>query len=259
MKKILISTLVILLIAGCVLYLVKNFKFSENSLFKMRPNTATALFQVTPRETIPFTPGETFEFIYNLGPVNVGKATLTFSGAADIHGKSAYLVTFESRVGAFYDLENIYADPASFYPLYVVRKIKNLGISTQIKEIYDQDGFSVEISKKEFLGSRSETIKKKGRINNALLLIYHCRQLLKAGLEQGYEFDVILPVGEMKVALRGIKDINVPAGNFKAYLFESMPEKMRLWISADGKYIPLKMENLGSVGPSSIVLKKEDF
>lgn len=211
-----------------------------------------------PKETNnpPFDYGEKFVFFYSMGPLRTGSAELTFVGEAAIEGKKAFLIRFKSRVGTFYDLENIYAETENFYPIYVERNIKNLGFSTNIKEKYDQKNYKVEIIKQGILGKRTTVIEKEKPIYNAILLIYYCRRLSPLELKPGYEFDIVLPVDEFKVTLTRIEKIKVPAGTFDAYLFESSPKKIRLWIAKDEKHTPLKMENLTSFGPSSIVLEK---
>lgn len=206
--------------------------------------------------SLAFDCGEQFSFLYNLGPLRAGSAKLIFIGKTVVNGKDAFMVTFESEVGAFYDKEDIYADTKSFYPILVERKIKNFTITTSIKEEYDQAAPQVKITKKGLFGKTSDTIKKQNPIQNALLLIYYCRKLLPSELGVGYEFDVVLPVDEFKVRLTKIEKIKVPAGTFEAYLFESTPRKIKLWIARDEKRTPLKMENLTSFGPSSIALEK---
>jgi len=188
--------------------------------------------------------------------LRTGTAKLTFVGESSIEGKQTYLIRFESRVGTFYDLENIYAETENFYPAYVERNIRNFGIKTNIKERYDRKNYKVKIIKQGLFGERVKVIKKQSPIHNSILLIYYCRRLSSSELKPGYEFDVVLPADEFKVTLARIEKIKVPAGNFQAYLFESSPKKIRLWVATDKRRTPLKMENLTSFGPSSIVLKK---
>lgn len=205
---------------------------------------------------LPFDCGERFIYLYTMGPLRTGTAKLTFVGESSIEGKQTYLIRFESRVGTFYDLENIYAETENFYPVYVERNIKNFGIKTNIKERYDRKNCKVEIVKGGFFGKKTKVIKRQSPIHNSILLIYYCRRLSSSELKPGYEFDVVLPTDEFKVTFTRIEKIKVPAGNFQAYLFESSPERIRLWIATDKRHTPLKMENLTSFGPSSIVLEK---
>ncbi len=253
-KKRLIFLLVLLAVASAFALFVK-IRDIQNA--KGLPMFISQAICPLPTEApIPFDCGEQLNFVYSLGPLKTGSAKLTFAGKTTVNGRDAFMVTFESSVGAFYDKEDIYADTKTFYPILVERKIKNFTVAANIKEEYDQAAFEVKITKKGLFGTTSDTIKKQNPIQNALLLIYYCRKLLSSELDVGHEFDVVLPVDEFKVKLTKIEKIKVPAGTFEAYLFESTPRKIKLWIAKDKKHTPLKMENLTSFGPSSIALEK---
>ncbi len=250
--------LIILLLVGLSYILfVKGCPTTEEYLATQTQNFLKSSLEAAEEALkLPFDCGERFEYLYILGPLRTGTAKLTFVGESSIEGKQTYLIRFESRVGTFYDLENIYAETENFYPVYVERNIRNFGIKTNIKERYDQKNCKVEIIKKGFFGKKTKVIKKQSPIHNSILLIYYCRRLSSSELKPGYEFDVVLPVDEFKVTLTGIEKIKVPAGDFQAYLFESSPERIRLWVATDKRRTPLKMENLTSFGPSSIALEK---
>lgn len=259
MKKFLIIFLTSLFLVGCVFILLRAYLSLNASRPILRSSSMPTLeSSVAPSAelpTPPFNPGEKFDFFYNIGPLRTGDAELTFVGQSNIDGKEAYLVKFESGVGTFYDLENIYAETETFYPIYVERNIKNFGLETSIKEKYDQKDYKIEIIKKGLFGENRQVIKKENHIQNALLLIYYCRKLSPAALKIGYEFNIVLPVDEFKITLTRIEKIKVPAGIFKAYVFESSPRRIKLWIATDQNHTPLKMENLTSFGPSSIILE----
>ncbi len=251
--------LIILLLVVCAYALFLRARPAvEKFLATQTPKILSST--LNPREEIskpPFDYGERFIYSYSMGPLKAGSAELTFVGEATIEGKRAFLVRFESRVGTFYDMEDIYAETENFYPIYVERDIKNFGVGTNIKEAYDQLNYKVKITKQGLIGKKTRIIKKKAPIHNAILLMYYCRSLPLSELKPGYEFDVVLPLDEFKVTLAKIEKIKVPAGTFDAFFFKSSPKKMRLWIATDEKRTPLKMENLTSLGPSSIILEKQ--
>jgi len=255
MKKFLI---ILLLAVWVYILFVKGYLTAGRYLLTHTPEILKSSSE-SRKDTLepPFDDGEKFAFFYSMGLLRTGSAELTFVGKTTFEGKDAYLVRFKSRVGTFYDLENIYADTKTLRPIYIERNIRNLAINTNIKERYDQKNYKVEITKQTFLGEKTEVIEKQNPIHNAILLIYYCRRLISSELEPGYEFEVVLPVDEFKVTLIRIEEIKVAAGTFEAYLFESEPERMRLWIAKDEKHTPLKMENLTSFGPSSIVLDRQ--
>lgn len=256
MKKLI---LILLLVVSVYLLILEHGSIIKDyiSTPEKREQLATRAIQAMKEPPKPpFEAGESFKYSYSMGPLKVGSATLTFVGETTLDDEKVYHITFESKVGTFYDFENIYAEPETLYPLYVERKIKNIGFTTVIKEKYDQDNFKVDITKKGITGEYTKTITKQAPIQNALLLLYYCRTLSEAKLKPGLEFDVVLPVDEFKVKLSKIEELKTPAGNFKAYFFESTPEKMKLWIATNKERTPLKVQNSTAIGPSSIILVK---
>lgn len=262
MRKFLTFFLFIILLSVFLFLLYVRFYPAKTATEKPAVFRAQDIAEVNPEPakeeilTTPFAYGERFTYFYTMGPLRTGTSEITFVGETTIEGKEAYLVKFESIVGTFYDMENIYADKANFYPIYVERTIRNFGFQTNIKERYDQKNCKVDITSDGIFGAKTAVINKKNPIHNALLLIYYCRKISSSELKPGYEFEVVLPVDEFKVILTRAEKIRVPAGVYEAYLFESNPERMRLWIANDDKRTPLKMENMTAFGPSSIVLEK---
>ena len=59
--------------------------------------------------------------------------------------------------------------------------------------------------------------------------------------------NVTLPTQEFKITLVSIEDVEVPAGTFKAFYFESEPKRFAIWISADDRRIPVKIRGSGGV------------
>ena len=254
MRKILIF----LLVTACAYLLFNSTYPALKKYIKAYSSVSLRGFSIDPESTteLPFSSGEKLVFFYSMGPLRIGTAELTFIGKTFFQEKEAFLIKFESQVGTFYDLEIIYAQPQTFYPIYVERSIKNIGLRTEIKEKYDQQNHKVEITKEGLLGKKTKVIEKKSPIHNALLLIYYCRSLLTSELKVGYEFDIVLPIDEFKVTLSSIEKIKTPTGEQEVYLFESNPKKIKLWIANDERHTPLKMENLTAIGPSSIVFEK---
>ena len=260
MKKLLL--LLILLVCASIFFLQNRLQLEKlylehtNNIFNKLPQQVKQVIPQPPPKKPPFKDNEIFEFSYNMGPLKAGSAKLVFLGEAEFNGQKAYHITFESRVAAFYDLEDIHAYPETFYPINIKRKIKNFGIASNIEECYDQENFKVEITKDGILRKKTTVIKKQNPIQNALLLVYFCRTLSESRLSSGFEKQVSLPVSDFKVIYRKKEKIETPAGEFEAFVFESEPEKMRFWMSTDKKRIPLKLENLTAIGPSSITLSK---
>jgi hypothetical protein len=54
---------------------------------------------------------------------------------------------------------------------------------------------------------------------------------------------VHLPTTDFDVVLKGQESIETPLGEYPAYVFGSGNSKFRLWISADERRVPLRIEN----------------
>lgn len=195
--------------------------------------------------------GEKITYYVRLGRLNLGKAVFKQLPNAELRGRSVNLITFETRLARFSDLERIYSDPESFLPLRVERYVSTWPFPEKIIEDYDQGKFVLVI--KKFKRNRQEetVIKKESVINNAILLPYYVRDMAK--LEVGYNLIAALPAQEFIIELVAIEEIKVPAGRFMAYRFESRPKKFVVWISADERRIPVKINGTIGLGYSLVM------
>jgi 2-keto-4-pentenoate hydratase/2-oxohepta-3-ene-1,7-dioic acid hydratase in catechol pathway len=57
-----------------------------------------------------------------------------------------------------------------------------------------------------------------------------------------------LPNRQLEINLVSIDNLKLPAGNFRAYHFESALKEVAIWISTDERRIPLKIEGAGVFG-----------
>jgi hypothetical protein len=134
----------------------------------------------------------------------------------------------------------------------VSRLINNIGsFPTAIDEYYDQDAGRIEIEKRGKFLSKKITIQKEGTIHNAILLPYYYR--VKQDLLKGATLKVNLPTVDFDVILKGVETIVTPMGEYSAYVFRSNPAKFTLWVSADEKRIPLRIENPSVFGYSLVI------
>lgn len=195
--------------------------------------------------------GEKITYRVRLGRLNLGKAVFKQLPNAELRGRKVNLITFETRLARFTDLERIYSDPESFLPLRVERYVSTWPFPERIIEDYDQEKFVLVI--KKFKRNRQEemVIKKGSVINNAILLPYYVRDIAK--LEVGYNLIAALPAQEFIIELVAIEEIDVPAGKFMAYRFESRPKKFEVWISADERRIPVKINGTIGLGYSLVM------
>ncbi|MFH1459712.1 MAG: DUF3108 domain-containing protein [Candidatus Omnitrophota bacterium] len=189
--------------------------------------------------------GEKISYDVMLGKVRVGQAQYHHLRKTDLQGIPVHLITFETQAVRFRDRETIYCDAETFLPLLVERKISQLITPEKIKEVYDQKNYTLTITHKRFT-QEVDVIRKDGPIHNSILLPYFLRK--EPELKPGWSFEANLPQGKYKIKLSRIEEIEVPAGRFKAFYLESEPSKIKIWISADEKKVPLKLEGTGSIG-----------
>jgi len=205
-----------------------------------------------PSTPLPFRKGERLVYEVRYNKLKVGRSTLTFNGEKELDGKKVYQVSFFTRVPSIKDSEEIYADEETFLPVEVRRKIKKkIGFTDNIVERYDQKNFRVDITQKSKLRTKVFSIKKDSPIHNAILLAYYCRLL--DSFDKGSSFHVALPTVDFEVIFKGIEKINTPLGEYSAYVFTSNPPRFKLWLSADEKRIPLKIQNPGPLGYSLLI------
>ncbi len=201
---------------------------------------------------MPFKEGEKFIYEVKYNRLKVGKCILTFHGEEDLDGREVYHITLLTKIPSLKDTEELYADKSTFLPVEVHRKIKKrLGFNDKIKEVYDQQNFRVDISQKSSLRSKSFSIEKDSPLHNAILLTYCYRA--KESFNKSERLKINLPTVEFEVMFKGIETIKTPLGKYRAYAFTSDPPKFKLWLSADEKRIPLKIERPGKLGYSLII------
>ncbi len=116
----------------------------------------------------------------------------------------------------------------------------------QITEDYDQKNFTVTITKIKGKTQSTQVIKKKTPIQNPILMPHYVRRIPELSI--GTVITTNLALSDFEMKLIGIEDIKVPAGTFKAYHFESTPKQVEIWITADQRRIPIKIQGSGVFG-----------
>jgi len=192
--------------------------------------------------------GEKIIYEVKFGAMRMGKAVFNHLENVPLEGKAARVMTFETDVLRFYDLETIYSDLKTFLPLKVTRKIRGWNINEDIVELYNQKEFVLTITKfkegKQIEELRFNKISKP--IHNAVLLPFYVRRL--PGLAAGWNFAANFGNAEFIVKLTGVENIQVPAGAFEAFRFESVPKKFFIWITTDKRRIPIRIQDSGLFG-----------
>jgi len=189
--------------------------------------------------------------LYLINPF--GRSEYNDLGMADLKGIKVKLVTFKTNVLFFEDTERIYSDPKSLLPLKIERAVKKLWSKEYITEEYDQKNFTVVTRK--FKGKKiiyERITKANGPIHNGITLPFNMRR--SEGLKIGWHFTARLPT-EFELELVSIDEISVPAGEFQAYHFKSIPDKFEIWINKGTPGVPLKIKGKGMFD-YSLLMKK---
>ena len=246
MRKITILFLLIFLSAISILFTFNKI-YPKNTKLTRTPGFTSR------RDRI----GEKITYHIQLGKLNLGKAVFEHLPNTKLQGKKVNLMTFETRLARFTDLERIYSDPENFLPLRVERYISTWPFPEEITEDYDQEKFLLVIKKIKNNKQEELIIKKYSVINNAILLPYYVRDIAK--LEVGYNLTAGLPTQEFIIELVGIEEIEVPAGKFMTYHFESRPKKFEIWVSADERRIPVKINGLSGLRGLGYTLVMQEY
>lgn len=217
--------------------------------FKPKAEEPQAAKEEKPIERI----GEKIVYGVILGKVSLGRAVFTHLPHTQLDGKRVSLMTFETKLARFSDLETIYSDSNSFLPLKVERNISTWPILEKITEHYDQENFILTIRKSQGRKKGQAVIRKNSPIHNAVILPFYVR--MKDELSLGWSMIANLPGQQFEIKLVSLEELKVPAGTFKAYRFESNPKRFEIWLSADERKIPLKIKGAGTFG-YTLVMKE---
>lgn len=189
-------------------------------------------------EAVVVSPGE--KIVFAVSPM--GKAEYTDMGIVEYKGKRLWLVTFQTRLPGFNDLEKIYADPSTGFPLLVERYIHWPFSYEYLTEDYDPVNYSQVI--KRYLKNKLTNeykFKNHGPFQNAILMPFYLRGV--EGLKIGWKIEVRIPQKFM-VTLSEIKEVQVGKKKIMAFHFTSEPNKFDIWISMDKHRLPLVIKGL---------------
>jgi hypothetical protein len=199
----------------------------------------------------PHVAGERIVYSVKMGLVPIGQAVFTQLPQQELRGRRVNVMTFETKVNGFYDLEKIFSDPVTMLPLRVERLVRFTGTEHIIEE-YDQQKFSLMITKRKGDKTEKQVIHKKGPIHNAILLPFYVRD---KKLTQGWHFVALLPTQEFTIHLKEMKRIATAAGSLECYSFTSEPRRFEIMISNDQRRIPVKMTGTSGLG-YTLVMKE---
>jgi len=220
--------------------------------------------------SVPFKKGEELHYVIRWGFIPAGKGTLTISKKAGKDGiyhiittvrSNAFVDTFykvRNRIESFFDLKN---DSSLRY-----RKVQREGRHHRdVDLIFDHEKNEATLIKN---GEVQKTIQVPHRIQDPLSAIYDLRMV------KDLETEPVLNVTDGKKNYRvrvlnlGRERIKTPLGYFNTIKVEPVVEDMELifdkkkkgklliWLTDDGKKVPVKMKSELTFGSIQVLLTK---
>ena len=205
----------------------------------------------------PFLKGERLTYDVYYAGLKTGESVLTFHGERDLDGEAFFYITFSTELPFFKDYEEIYASKSTFLPVMINRRIIKLGgLSTEhIEERYDQNNFTVSISKRRNGPENNTVITKDAPIHNAILLPYYYRA--NPYISEKGVLNILLPTQEFNIKISGEDEIETPLGQYLADVFMSEPSKFTFYLSKDSERLPLKITSHTALNYTLILNSKD--
>jgi len=182
--------------------------------------------------------------VYKTKPLG-GRAEYTDLGPVDLEGRKVNKSIFHTLVLGFADKETIYSLQENLLPVRVERDIRGWIGREHIVEVYDQNNFTVTITKYKGKNKISERVyKAEGPIHNAVLMMFYVRRA--SVLNLGWRKVFYLP-DKFEITLSSVEKIKIFGKSYMAYHFTSQPDKFEIWINKDEPHIPLLLEGRGGL------------
>ncbi|MFH1248180.1 MAG: DUF3108 domain-containing protein [Candidatus Omnitrophota bacterium] len=235
-----------------LLFIIIKFGTPIKNSSPAKPKPISITLQKKTASNINFSK-EKIIYDVKIGKINLGIAEFTYLGQSLNKGRLLNEMLMKTRLKKFTDTDRIFSDPITLLPVIVEREISKLFSREKITEEYDQKNFTVTINKTVGLETETTVIQKDGPIHNVILLPHYVRK--NKDLNIGKTITVNLPTRKLELKLTSIENIKTPAGLIQAYHFESTPKQIEIWVSADSRKIPLKIESSGLLGYTMLMKK----
>ncbi len=203
----------------------------------------------------PFGAGEVITYDIKQIGFKVGRATLTFPGEVQYEGRRLFLIVFRADGFNFYDEEEIYLDPDTFFPFVVLRDLNIFGRKEKIREDYLQGAKKIYLHKFADRKQTEQVIAVEGAVDNIYGFIYRYRR--SGSFHTGEDLDVVLPTQKLKIGIVRPERINAAGRKAASLYMESNPAKYKIWFSIDGRHIPLRID--GAVGIANTAMMITDY
>lgn len=203
----------------------------------------------------PFYTGEKITYTVKIGPVKMGTSTLTYLGRTNLNGRDLETIMFKTTGLNFMDIEKIYAEPQTFYPVRVERTLNLWGRKMDIVEDYDTKDNSWRIIKREGGKITEEVFKSESRVQNIISVVYYYRQM--ADFEMGKPMEFNFASVKVKMGMKKIAAFPLRGRVYRAYLLQSMPRKYRVWLDSGERRLPLRIDgSLLGFGNTAMIMRE---
>ncbi len=201
-----------------------------------------------------FKKGETIVYDIKKLRLTAGTVTIVYNGPVKQENKDVLLLTVVAKGFKFYDKEEIYLDPKTFYPTLVKRDIDIFGKKEKIDEYYDQqNGRNTNV--KYANGKKTqEVFEKKGPMDNIYGFIYRYRQQGKFTI--GEKSQIHLPNKDVTIKLVKKEPLKIGERTFDTYFMESDPGQFKIWYDTGANKLPVRIEGAIGFGKTSMVFRE---
>lgn len=205
-----------------------------------------------PSPPVPFKSGEKVTYSIKKVGVKAGEASLLIEGPVSVEGRDVFVITFTASALNFFDEEKITMDPQSYLPLRVQRDLNIWGRREKITEEYFQDQGIVRIKKIAGGKETTQTIKKKGTLDNIYCFIYRYRKQGRFNI--GETLTMNLPTRNVKIALASQGRIAAGGKKYQAFFLQSLPKQYRMWFDTGERKIPLRIDGSMGIAGTSLIM-----
>ncbi len=203
------------------------------------------------REAIPFKPGEKLTYQVTFWGIRIGEIRMTLKEMTEIENIPVYHLLFDAKSSRYSDRKDIFVRTADLYPIRVDFNINKEGVKIIRREDFDQEKKILTVYEKANGEEMRETIQYETRIMDDVWALYYLRT---KELKEGDKFPLQITNAKYTLEVKGKERMEVPAGNFEAYLIISRPPKTKIWLSDDEKKLPLKIQNKILLGSLTLTL-----
>jgi len=174
-----------------------------------------------------------------------GQADMNMVGPKEYKGHKTYLIVFKAHGVNYWDEEDIYLNPKTFRPVYVLRDF-SLGAfgHGKILEDYVTSKGEIIITKTDKDRVTKQIIHNTGKVDNIYGLIYRYRH--QGSFKTGDTVKMTLPTRVLKMKLVKQTSLKIDKKTYDAYFMQSQPPKYKIWFDASKNKIPLRIT--GTIG-----------